>query len=176
VGEETVVERSSEKMPGWVTQLSTEPTEESAFFYVTGNMSHVHELSMGLDQAQANGVQRLLNTLTNRVKSSTTQALSGANMSSADVGRYSEFAVAWVSDTPRLTGVLTPESYWEKVQRVTANGVEYSYNCFVRLKLSKDDYKNTIRGACEEMLRKAQEEKNRVAEEIAKDLLNGLRK
>lgn len=175
LGTEVVVEKSVPSTPAWTNQLSVDPSNEDRYFYATGTMTRVFDKSYGMSQAQAEAVRQVLNALTNKVKSSTTQALEGANMSPSDVGRYSQFAVAWISETPWVSGFVTPESYWEKVERTGELGVEYFYNCYVRGRLSREDFLKAANGAYAAMLRQAQEERNRKAEEVAKELIKELR-
>ena len=171
VGEEQIVERSNEERPSWVTSVSN---EQNGFIFVTGEISRAKERAFGVSQANADGIQKMLNTMNNQAKSASTQALRGANMDEGDVGRYSEFAVSWISNSYQISGVTTPTTYWEKVMKKTAQGVEYFYNCYVQLKISKVDYNKALAGSYDEMKRKAQEANNTKAEDVAKKLLQDL--
>jgi len=171
VGEEQVVEQSTTDRPSW-TNVPSEEREGNIF--VTGEISRAKERAFGMNQANADGIQKMLNTMNNQAKSASTQALSGANMDEGDVGRYSEFAVSWISNTYQISGVITPTTYWEKVMKKTPQGVEYFFNCYVQLKISKADYNKALAGSYDEMKRKAQEASNVKAEEVAKKLLQDL--
>lgn len=173
VGEEKIVERSTPELPSWTTSLSD---EREGYIYATGEITRAKERGFGMTQANADGVQKLLNTMSNSAKQSATQALRGANIEEGDVGRYSEFAVSWISKTYQISGVTSPVAYWEKVKRKNQDGVEYFYNCYVQLKISKADYNKSLIGAFDEMKRKAQAESNAKAEEVAKKLLDDVNK
>lgn len=172
IGEEKTIDASTSSKPDWLTKPSD---WEGDYLFVAGVITQAHDMSFGMNQANADGIQKIMNTMGNAVKTSATQALRGANMSDGDVGRFSEFAVAWVSDTKKISGVTSPETYWEKVQKAEPGGVSYFYNCYTRLKISKKDYNASIYGAYEEMKRQAQKENNKQAEKVADDLLKELK-
>ncbi len=172
IGTERIVERSG-STPGWVNK----PTQDKdGYYFVTGVMTDARDQSFGTEQAYADGVRNIMNMMTNAVKTQSTQALRGANMSDGDVGRFSEFAVAWVSDTYKISGVENPESYWEKVQVTTPTGVKYHYNCYTLLRISKVNFDMALQGAFDNMKKKAQELNNKKAEEVSTQLLGELKK
>lgn len=171
VGSEQIVERSGSE----VDWIGTPTQDDGDFILITGEMTKANDRSFGMNQAYADGVRKLMNTMQNDVKTQSTQALRGANLSDGDVGRFSEFAVAWISDTYKVAGVQNPETYWEKVEVKTYSGVKYNYNCYSLLKISKQDYNRALEGAFYEMQRKAQEENNKKAEESANKLLDELK-
>jgi hypothetical protein len=172
IGAEKTVEKSG-STPDWVL---TPTTEQSDFIYVSGELSKGKDRSFAMNQAYADGIRKLMNMMQNAVKTQSSSALRGSNMEDGDVGRFSEFAVAWISDTYKFAGVQNPESYWEKVEVKTATGVNYYYNCYSHLRISKVDYKKALEGAFNEMKKKAQDENNKKAEETAKNLIDELNK
>jgi len=172
IGTEKTVEKSG-STPDWAL---TPTTEQSDFIFVTGELSKGKDRSFAMNQAYADGIRKLMNMMQNAVKTQSSTALRGSNMEDGDVGRFSEFAVAWISDTYKISGVQNPESYWEKVEVKTATGVNYFYNCYTHLRISKLNYKKALEGAFNEMKKKAQEENNKKAEETAKNLIDELNK
>ena len=158
-------------MPVWV-KIPT--NDDGEFIYITGELTKAKDRSFGINQAYADGVRKLMNTMQNDVKTQSSLALRGANMDEDDIGRFSEFAVGWISDTYKISGVQNPENYWEKIEVKTYNGVTYHYSCFTLLKLSKQDYNNAIQGAYDNMRKKAREENNKKAEETATNLIEKL--
>jgi len=172
IGSENVVDKSG-STPSW----SGKPTSEDGdFILVTGQMTKANDRSFGLKQAYADGLQNLMNTMQNNVRTQSSQALRGANLDQDDIGRFSEFAVGWISDTRTISGVQNPDSYWEKIETTTGSGVTYSYNCYSQLKISKKDYNRAIEGAYENMKKKAHEVNNAKAEETANKLIDDLKK
>ena len=97
-------------------------------------------------------------------------------MDDDDIGRFSEFAIGWISDTKTVAGVLNPQTYWEKIATTTSTGVSYNYNCYSLLKISKKDYNKSLEGAYENMKKKARELNNQKAEEVANKLIEQLNK
>jgi hypothetical protein len=173
VGEEEVVECSTPDRPSWTSSISD---EKDGFMLITGEMTKAKERAFGMNQANADGVQKLLNTMSNNAKASATQALRGANLEEGDVGRFSEFAVSWISKSYQVSGITSPATYWEKVKRKSQDGVEYFFNCYVQLKMSKADYNKALVGGFDELKKKAQAENNAKAEEAANKLLEDLNK
>ncbi|TSA26326.1 MAG: hypothetical protein D4R68_07575 [Ignavibacteriales bacterium] len=172
VGSETVIEKSG-STPIWSSKPSS---EEGEFIFITGEMTKAKDRSFGMNQAYADGLSKLMNTMQNNVRTQSSQALRGANLDTEDIGRFSEFAVAWISETKTISGVQNPETYWEKVETKTETGVSYNYNCYSQLKISKKDYNRSIEGAYENMKKKARELNNKKAEETANKLIDDLKK
>ncbi len=171
IGSEIIVEKSS-STPNWVL---TPVRDEGDFIFVTGDITKAKDRSFGMNQAYADGVRKLMNTMQNDVKTQSSLALRGANLSEDDIGRFSEFAVAWISDTYKIAGVQNPESYWEKVEIKTNTGVTYTYNCYSLLSISKQNYNKALEGAFENMRKKAQEQNNKRAEKTAQKLIDELK-
>lgn len=172
IGTERTVESSS-STPGWTL---TPTKQDNDFYFFTGQMTKAKDMSFGLKQAYADGLQNLMNTMQNNIGTESAQALRGANMDEDDIGRFSGFAVAWISETKTVAGVLNPEAYWEKIETKTPSGVSYNYNCYSLLKISKKDYDKSLEGAYENMKKKAREENNKKAEVSADKLLDSVRK
>lgn len=171
IGSERIVGTSS-STPDWVSTPSNFDGEQYTF---TGQMTKAKDRSFGLEQAYADGLQNLMNSMQNNVKTQSSQVLRGANMDEEDIGRFSEFGVAWISDTKTIAGVQNPETYWEKVEVITPAGVSYLYNCYSLLTISKKEYDNSLFGAYENIKKKARELNNKKAEEAADKLINDLK-
>ncbi|MDP3147491.1 MAG: hypothetical protein Q8N83_00040 [Ignavibacteria bacterium] len=173
IGEERIVERSTPEVPSWISIPSE---EKDGYFYASGQISKAKDRSFGMIQANADGVKKLLNTMTNKVGGTVAQALGGANYEDNDVGRFTQDVVGWISDTYKFRGVTTPATYWEKWMKKTQSGVEYYYHCYCQLRISRLEYDNALNGAYNEIKRKAQSENNVKNEEAAKKLLEKLEK
>lgn len=171
IGKESIIEKSS-SVPDWI---NTPTKDDGDVILVTGEVTKAKDRSFGMNQAYADGVRKLMNTMQNDVKTQSSLALRGANMDEDDIGRFSEFAVAWISDTYKIAGVQNPETFWEKVEVKTHTGVTYNYNCYSLLKISKIDYNKALEGAFNDMKRKAREENNKKAEETATKLIDELK-
>ena len=140
-------------------------------------MSKCKDRAFGLNQAYADGLRKLMNMMINDAKTQSAQVLRGSNVDEGDVDKYSEFAVAWISQTNTIGNVENPESYWEKSRVITATGETYYYDCFTRLKISKHDFNMALTGAYANMKKKAKENSNKTVEDVAdkliQDLVNG---
>jgi hypothetical protein len=164
IGEEKIIDTSSPNKPDWITKSSD---WEDQFLYVTGTWTNAKIMSVAITQAEIDGTLRLQNTMKNRIETDVAQAVSGANLEEGDIGVFTKYAIAWVSETKNNQGITIPERYWEKVQKVESGGVKYFYNAWTRLKISKKDYDASLYGAFEEMKRQAQKANNKEAKEAA---------
>jgi len=172
IGSEKTIDKSGSQ-PEWLLK----PTiEEDDFILVTGEITQAKDRSFGMNQAYADGLRKLMNMMQNKVKTQSSLAMSGNNMNESDIGKYSEFAVGWVSDTKNISGIKNPDSYWEKIEKKTAEGVSYYYNCYSQLRVTRVDYNKALEGAYNEMKKKAMEENNAKAEDTAKKLIEDLNK
>lgn len=172
IGSEKIIEKSGEQ-PEWVLK----PTiDQEDFILVTGEVTQAKDRSFGMNQAYADGIRKLMNMMQNAVKTQSSLVMSGNNMNENDIGKYSEFAVGWVSDTKNISSVKNPDMFWEKIEKKTVGGVTYYYNCYSQLQISKVDYNKALEGAYNQMKKKALEENNKKAEETAKKLIEDLNK
>lgn len=172
LGSEKIIEKSGDQ-PEWVLK----PTiDQEDFILVTGEVTQAKDRSFGMNQAYADGIRKLMNMMQNVVKTQSSLVMSGNNMNENDIGKYSEFAVGWVSDTKNISSVKNPDMFWEKIEKKTVGGVTYYYNCYSQLQISKVDYNKALEGAYNQMKKKALEENNKKAEETAKKLLEDLNK
>jgi hypothetical protein len=171
IGSEKTIEKSG-STPNWI---NTPTSDNGEFMLVTGELTKANDRSFGMNQAYADGVRKLMNTMQNDVKTQSSLALRGANLDEGDIGRFSEFTVAWISDTYKVSAVQNPETYWEKVEVKTLSGVKYNFNCYSLLKISKKDYNKALEGAYNDMKKKAQDENNKKAELTANKLIDELK-
>jgi len=170
-GEESSIERSSSK-PGWIL---TPVTKDDSYIYVSGEMTSARDRSFGMNQAYADALRKLLNMMENDVKTQSSMTLRGANMDEGDVARFSEFAVAWISQTYTIANIENPEIYWEKTKVKTDEGIRYYYDCHSRIRISKKGFRAIIEGAFTHMKKKARDENNQKAEETANKLIDELK-
>jgi hypothetical protein len=172
IGSEKTIDKSGSS-PEWVLKPTT---DEDDYILVTGEITQAKDRSFGMSQAYADGLRKLMNMMQNRVKTQSSLAMSGNNMNEDDIGKFSEFAVGWVSDTKNISGVKNPDLYWEKIEKKTAEGVTYYYNCYSQLSISRSDYNKALEGAFNEIKKQAVAENNAKAEQAAKSLINELNK
>lgn len=155
VGSEQIVEKFPEKTPKWLETPFEEKRKQLLF---KGEASGVHNSSLGLRQAKANAVQNMIEAIRIRARSEFSEAVRGVNTSERALGRYLDSVVAWTSDNIVVAGIQPESEYREKVLVRRPGGVEYIYNCYVRLAISKDDYQRAREGAVERALTVFQDE------------------
>ena len=139
VGTETVVERSTSSKPDWI--LSGLESNNNMLFF-SGGVTGVYDQSLGFRQARADAIAKAVEGIKVRARTEFTQATQGVNVSSAKIGRFVSDAVSFTADNVNLSGIQASERYYERIERVKSNGVEYSYNCYVLLQIPVESYKN----------------------------------
>ncbi len=173
VGEESRIESSGSR-PDWIYKPTT---KDNQYVLVTGEMTKAKDRAFGMNQAYADGIRKLLNMMINDVKTQSSQVLRGSNVEEGDVEKYSEFAVAWISQTYTVANVENPETYWEKVKVDTPYGETYYYDCYSRIRITRGDFNKSLTGAFESMRKKARDDNKKtvvdVAEKLIEDLNNG---
>ncbi len=168
VGTEQVVQRVPPKTPKWV-EIPFEETKKKLFF--KGEASGVHDAALGLRQAKAHAIQNMIEAIRLKARSEFSEAVRGVNASERSLGHYLDSVVAWTSDNVEVAGITPDAEYREKVLVRRASGVEYRYNCAVRLVISRDDYLRAREGAVQQALAVFQdEEARRLAEEAKRKL------
>jgi len=173
IGQERVVERSAKERPEWIEMPSF---EEGGMLYFSGGVRDRASYSLGLRQAKAEAIKNLAEGIQARVRTEFTEAIQGSNINESDLGEFVQDAVGIITDNLNIQGLVPKENYWEKVEKVTATGVEYKYNCFCLLAISKKDYLQARDIALNGLAEKAKKEQNKKAEAIATQLLERLTK
>ncbi len=168
VGGEEVVQRVPSKAPKWI-EVPFE--EEKKSLYFKGEATGVYDSALGLRQARAQAVQNLVEAIRIKARSEFSEAIRGVNVSDRSLGRYLDSVVAWTTENTQLSGIRPEAEYREKVQVRTARGVEYRYNCYVRLSISTEDYLAARSGATEQALAAFQDEEARRLATAAKEKL-----
>lgn len=158
VGSEQVVEKIPSNTPGWI-EVPFEEKKDRFFF--KGEASGVHDSALGLRQAKAHAVQNMIEAIRIRARSEFSEAIRGVNASSRSIGRYLDSVVAWTSDNIQVTGIEPDAEYREKVLVRTAGGVEYRYNCSVRVGIAREDYLQARKSAIDEALSVFQDDEAR---------------
>ncbi|MDI6704376.1 MAG: hypothetical protein QME40_06890 [bacterium] len=174
VGKQSVVETSGKK-GDWINARE-DYFEKKGNMYFRGLVHKAYDLALGRRQAEADAKKRITESITSLVRTEYEDYARGANMSEDDVGRFVADGIAWTSENIRISGIMPDESYWEKVEASTYEGVEYFYNCYVLVKMSKTDYNRTRSRAIDGLIEKARAEKNKLAEEAAMELKRKLEK
>lgn len=170
IGTETIVEKSASSKPDWV--LMNRDSDDMLFF--SGSVTGVYDQSLGFRQARADAIAKAVEGIKVRARTEFTQATQGVNVSSSKIGRFVSDAVSFTADNVNLSGVQSAERYYEKIERVKSNGVEYSYNCYVLLQIPVESYKNATDMALNKISAEAQSANDTEAQSLAEDVRNRL--
>ena len=171
IGTETVVERSASSKPDWI--LSGLESNNNMLFF-SGGVTGVYDQSLGFRQARADAIAKAVEGIKVRARTEFTQATQGVNVSSAKIGRFVSDAVSFTADNVNLSGIQASERYYERIERVKSNGVEYSYNCYVLLQIPVESYKNAADMALNKLSAEAQSANDAEAQTLAEDVRSRL--
>ncbi|NIM61094.1 MAG: hypothetical protein GTO30_05385 [Acidobacteria bacterium] len=158
VGSEQVVEKIPSKTPKWIEVPFAEKGKRLLF---KGEASSVHDSALGLRQAKANAIQNMVEAIRIKARSEFSEAVRGVNTSEQALGQYLDSVVAWTTDNIEVSGIQPQSEYREKLLVRTPGGVEYRYNCFVRLAILEEDYMYARQGAVDQALAVFQDEEAR---------------
>ena len=171
IGTETVVERSTSSKPDWI--LSGLKSNNNMLFF-SGGVTGVYDQSLGFRQARADAIAKAVEGIKVRARTEFTQATQGVNVSSSKIGRFVSDAVSFTADNVNLSGIQASERYYERIERVKSNGVEYSYNCYVLLQIPVESYKNATDIALNKISAEAQSANDAEAQSLAEDVRSRL--
>jgi len=169
VGETKVVEKTPKNKPGWV---GTSYKEKENYIFFSGEVTDVADRSMGMRQAKADAIQNLIESIKVKARSEFAEAVKGVNTSSGTLGRYVDSLVVWTTDNLDVSGAIPVEEYTEKLRTRDYAGSTYSYNCYVWLRLSKDEYYLARQSALDRASREAEDEEAKQLAQEAKEKLD----
>jgi len=171
LGEDKVVEKTPKNKPGWV---GTSYKEQENYIYFSGEVTDVADRSLGMRQAKADAVQNLVESIKVKARSEFSEAVKGVNTSQGTLGRYVDSLVVWTTDNLDVSGVIPVEEYTEKVRTQTYDWYDYSYNCYVWLRLAKNEYFLARQGALDRADREAEDDEAKQLAHEAKEKLEQL--
>lgn len=132
-----VVERSARKPPKWA-RIPFQQTRK--YVYFSGQVGGVGDPALGMRQAKANAVQNLVESLDIGARSEFSELTTAVQSSSESVERYVDSMVEWTTDRLGLMGLVVVNDYWERVSIPQGDGALSRYNCYVRLRLPREEY------------------------------------
>ena len=171
VGDSKVVEKTPKNKPGWV---GTSYKEKENYIFFSGEVTDVADRSMGMRQAKADAIQNLIESIKVKARSEFAEAVKGVNTSQGTLGRYVDSLVVWTTDNLDVAGAIPVEEYTEKLRTQAYEGSKYSYNCYVWLRLSKDEYYLARQNALDRASREAEDEEAKQLAQEAKEKLGQL--
>jgi len=171
IGQERIVERSLEERPDWIfTPISI---QEDVFSF-SGGVSEQADFSLGLRHARAEVIKNVTEGIQRTVQREFSDASRELNIGDPELREFLTDTVGMIMDIFEMLGLKPKEIYYEKVERPTAKGVEYFYNCYNLFEFSKSEYVEWRNAALMSMRDKARAENNKKMEEIATELLKKL--
>ena len=169
IGQEKIVERSLEWRPDWI--FSPISIEEGTFSF-SGGVTERADFSLALRHARAEVVKNIIKGIRITVQREFSDAIRELSISDAGLGEFLTDTVAVIMDIYQMHGLKPKEIYYEKVERPTAEGVEYFYNCYNLVEISEREYIEWRNAALRSLQDKAKAENNKRVEEISTQLLN----
>ena len=171
IGQERIVERSLEERPDWIyTPISI---QEDVFSFSAG-VTERADFSLALRQARAEVIKNITEGIQRTVQREFSDATRELSISEAELREFLTDTVGMIMDIYQMHGIKPKEIYYEKVERPTAEGVEYFYNCYNLIEISQGEYVEWRNAALMSMRDKAKAENNKKVEEIATKLLEKL--
>lgn len=171
IGQERIVERSREFRPEWIfTPISI---QESVLSF-SGGVEGRADFSLALRYAKAEAVKHITEVLQGKVQKEFSDAASGLSISKDELGEVSTDTLGMIMDNLIIPGLKPKEIYYEKVERTTAEGVDYFYNCYTLIEISERDYIQARNSALSSIKDRAKAENNKKVEEITAQILKKL--
>ncbi len=163
LGEQKVVGVSGKK-GAWV-EGREDYFERKGELYFRGTATRVRDLTLGRRQAEADARKRIAESIASRVRTEYEDHARGANLGPYDVMRFVEDAVVSSSEGIDVSGVMPHESYWVKIRTTTHEGAQFTYDCYVLLRIARSDYERARLMAVTRVLDRARAESVKAAEE-----------
>ena len=171
IGQERIVERSREFRPDWIfTPISIQ--EEILSF--SGGVEKRADFSLALRQARAEVIKNIIEGIKRTVHREFSDATRELSISDGELSEFLTETVGVIMEIYQMHGLKPKETYYEKVERPTAEGVEYYYNCYQLVEISEGEYIEWRNSALTRIKEKAKAENNKRVEEIATQILKKL--
>jgi hypothetical protein len=168
-GEEKIIERSGEK-PQIVRDNRWSDARRDPHLYV-GMTSGAKELDAAVREAELKAHQRIAESLSDSLRS--VGAISTAGGSDVGVGRYLNDVFSWAAGNVEVAGVRLVEAYWEKRERWTPPGVEYTYQVYAVVGVPKAEIAAARLRALQRAEERAKVDNNADARKIIQEMIAG---
>ena len=164
VGSEQIVEKSNDDKPDWITQIPEE-TEKDYFF--RGAKTSALSLDAGLSDSRKLAIGQVVSFISSLGMEdySNVRREHGIPDDDEDVATIIEDGVRVLSKNI-ARAVKELETYYEKVEKVTHEGVKYYYNVYMLVKYPKEEYVRALRESTKKQKEQAKAENNKKAVEF----------
>ncbi|HEY4715726.1 MAG TPA: hypothetical protein VII00_01320 [bacterium] len=169
VGSQTILEKSGSR-PSWITEI---PESKKGIMFFRGLKTNAATLDGGINDARHHALQQIAEMVSTEVNVDYERARVeyGIPKDDKDIGSVVRDAVIALSQQV-VKGAREKESYYEKIEEITAGGVHVFFNVYMLVHLSEEDLKRTANEVIEKEKGKARDKKNKKAE----DFLENMRK
>ena len=171
IGSERIVEKSG-GTPKWVNKI---PKEDKEYYYFRGFKTGALALEDGLTDARANAIRQVLEMIQAQglVDYKKARVEHGLAERREDVGSLTQDGLKILSRTVAM-GVKELESYTEKVERVTAEGVRYVFNVYTLVRYPKTEFDKAVALAVKQRTAELRAKSDAEARKVVEDLDKGL--
>ena len=171
IREERIVERSQEFRPDWIfTPISI----QEGMLSFSGGVEGRADFSLALRQARGEVIKNIIEGIKSKIQREFSDAAHELGISDDELSELLTETVGKMMDIYQMHGIKPKETYYEKIERPTAEGAEYFYNCYQLVELSEGEYIEWRNGALTSIKDRAKAENDKKREEIATQLLKKL--
>lgn len=171
MGSERIVEKSGSK-PNWVYEI---PKENKEYYYFRGFKTSAVSLEDGLTDARANATRQVLEMIQSQglIDYKKARVERGLARTREDIGSVTEDGLKILSQTV-ASGVKEMETYTEKVERMTPEGLRYFFNVYSLVRYPKVEYDRAVALAASEKMAGQRAINDAQAQKVLDDLDKGL--
>ena len=171
IGSEKIIEKSGDK-PDWVKKI---PRENDEYYFFRGFKTSALTLEDGLTDARSNAIRQVLEMIQSQglVDYKKARVESGLADRREDIGSITEDGLKILSKTV-ASGVKELESYTEKVERYTPNGIRYNFNVYTLVRYPRAEFDKAVALAAQEQQAEVRAKNNAQAQEVLDQLDKGL--
>lgn len=171
VREERIVERSREFRPDWIlTPISI----QEGLLSFSGGVEGRADFSLALRQARGEVIKNIITGIKSRVQKEFGDPARELGISDDELSELLTETVGKMMDIYQMHGVKPKETYYEKVERPTDEGIEYFYNCYQLVELAEEEYIEWRSGALKSIRDRAKAENNKKLEDMTTKILKKL--
>lgn len=173
IGEEFVVQKSSNRTPRWINEPEFQIVKIKGEKYIVVKVDVSAKDRRAAERlAEGELRKRVAEGIKTLVESQFSEAISGTQES------YSESFQSYVATVARnipVVGLIVTDTYWEKIERVKSkNEVEYYYRIVKRARMPYKNYVESRDKAMQDVIAAIQNEADRAAlEKLIEKIQNG---
>ena len=171
ITQERIVERSREFRPEWIfTPISI----QEGVLSFSGGVEGKADFSLALRDARAEVIKNIIEGIKRTVRREFSDGMRELGISADESREFLTESVGIIMEIYQMHGLKPKETYYEKVERPTAEGAEYYYNCYQLVEISETEYIDWRDAALQRIKERAKAENNKRLEEIATQILKKL--